>query len=139
MPCDYKNYPIDWHSRIRPAILKRAGNCCEECGVPNYSIVTNPEREIFRCCTSYSDARDALQSCHPSDRATGLVIIVLTIAHKDHFPMNCDPANLLALCQKCHNSMDAKHRATTRRKKRAAALESLAPSLLLVTSIISKL
>jgi len=53
--------------------------------------------------------------------------------------MNCDPANLLALCQKCHNQMDAKHRAKTRRDKRAVALESVAPSLPLVTSIISKL
>jgi 5-methylcytosine-specific restriction endonuclease McrA len=53
--------------------------------------------------------------------------------------MNCAPENLLALCQKCHNRLDAKHRAKTRRERRASALESIAPSLPLVTSIISQL
>ena len=31
-------------------------------------------------------------------------------------PENCDYSNLRALCQKCHNKYDAKHRAETRRK-----------------------
>jgi hypothetical protein len=35
---DWSLYPKDWKTVIRPAILKRAGNCCEECGVQNYSI-----------------------------------------------------------------------------------------------------
>ena len=137
MLCDYKNYPLDWFTRIRPAILERAGNCCEECSVPNYSIVTNPEREIFRFCASHQEARNALKYCHPDDLSTGLIIIVLNIAHLDHFPMNCSSENLKALCQKCHNGYDAKHRAKTRREKHAATLESIAPSLQLVTSIIT--
>ena len=41
---------------------------------------------------------------------------LLTIAHLDHTPENCDYRNLRALCQKCHNTYDAKHRAETRRK-----------------------
>lgn len=43
--------------------------------------------------------------------------VVLTIAHLDHTPENCDPDNLRALCQKCHNQYDAKHRTETRRKR----------------------
>ncbi len=135
MPCDYKNYPIDWHTRIRPAILKRAGNRCEECGVPNYSIVTKPGRDFIHHFDTHAAAIAALPLCNPSDRCEGFIIIVLTIAHLDHFPMNCSPENLKALCQKCHNSYDAKHRAKTRREKHAASLESIAPSLQLVTSI----
>jgi 5-methylcytosine-specific restriction endonuclease McrA len=42
--------------------------------------------------------------------------IVLTIAHLDHTPENCARENLRALCQKCHNKYDAKHRAQTRKR-----------------------
>ena len=135
MPCDYKNYPLDWFTRIRPAILERAGHKCEECQAPNYAILSVPDRELIEPCKSHAEARQKLQHCHTSDQCDGFIIIVLTIAHLDHFPMNCAPANLKALCQKCHNAYDAKHRAKTRRENRIAALESIAPSLQLVTSI----
>ncbi len=82
---------------------------------------------------------EALQNCHPNDRATGLIIIVLTISHTDHFILNNHPSNLRALCQKCHNTHDAKHRAAKRKLHRQNALEAIAPSLPLVTSIITKL
>ena len=39
MPFDYKKYPPDWKSRIRPDILKRANNRCEICGVENGATV----------------------------------------------------------------------------------------------------
>ena len=34
--------------------------------------------------------------------------------NRKRYPKNCDPENLRALCQKCHNRYDAKHRAETR-------------------------
>lgn len=139
MPCDYTKYPINWFSEIRPAILQRADNCCEVCHVPNYSILCNPDRILIRSNKDYAEAKEAMKHCHPSDRAQGFIIVVLTISHLDHFPMNCDPANLRALCQKCHNSWDAPHRAKTRHRNRLAALEKTSPSLPLVTSIISKI
>lgn len=71
---------------IRAEILRRAGNKCEFCGVQNYFTRENGSR------------------------------VILTIAHLDHTPENCAPDNLRALCQKCHNKYDAKHRAETRRK-----------------------
>jgi hypothetical protein len=46
--------------------------------------------------------------------------IVLTIAHLDHTHENCARENLRALCQKCHNRHDAKHRAQTRKRRFAA-------------------
>lgn len=75
---------------IRASILERAGNKCEFCGIANYTIRDNGSR------------------------------VVLTIAHLDHTPENCDPNNLRALCQKCHNTYDARHRAETRAKTRVA-------------------
>lgn len=35
------------------------------------------------------------------------VKVVLTVAHLDHQPENCDPENLRAWCQRCHNVYDA--------------------------------
>lgn len=85
MPIDYKNYPKNWKTEIRPRILKRATDedgvqRCEWCAAANYEP-------------------------HP---ITGSKV-VLTIAHiHDHDPMACDNNNLAALCQKCHLSYDAK-------------------------------
>jgi 5-methylcytosine-specific restriction endonuclease McrA len=71
--------------QIRADILERAENRCEFCGILNYTIRENGSK------------------------------VVLTIAHLDHTPEHCEYSNLRALCQKCHNSYDAPHRAETRR------------------------
>lgn len=45
--------------------------------------------------------------------------VVLTVAHLDHTPENCDPANLKDSCQRCHNRYNQPRRnaeATRRRK-----------------------
>ena len=85
-PENRSRYPKNWNTEIRPMILRRANNCCEFCGIPNYTVRENGSK------------------------------VVLTIAHLDHTPENNDPSNLRALCQKCHNSYDATHRAETRRQ-----------------------
>lgn len=87
MPIKAENkarYPANW-KEIRAAILERANNKCEFCGIENYTIRDNGSK------------------------------VVLTIAHLDHTPENCTSENLRALCQKCHNTYDAKHRAQTRK------------------------
>ena len=95
MPIDYSKYPDNWKTEIRPAILERATDSdgvqrCEWCGAANYEP-------------------------HP---VTGSRV-VLTIAHiYDHDPMNCDPGNLAALCQKCHNAHDAPMRVKNRKRKK---------------------
>lgn len=81
--------------QIRADILKRAFNCCEFCGIPNHVVRENGSK------------------------------VVLTIAHLDHTPENCDYANLRALCQKCHNTYDAPHRAETRRKTKLTMTENI--------------
>ena len=47
MPIDYRKYPPDWKTRIRPDILRRANNRCELCGVENGSLVWR-ERVVMR-------------------------------------------------------------------------------------------
>lgn len=54
-PENKNRYPSNW-KEIRADILKRANNCCEFCGVENYSVRANGSK------------------------------VVLTIAHLDHTP-----------------------------------------------------
>lgn len=90
-PENRSRYPKNWKD-IRAAILKRANNRCEFCDVLNHTMRLN----------------------HKTGK---MARIVLTIAHLDHTPENCDPGNLRALCQRCHNNYDAQHRLQTRNKK----------------------
>ena len=84
-PENKSRYPKNW-KEIREEILDRAGHKCEECGAVNYEP-------------------------HPITSSK----VVLTIAHLDHTPENCDSHNLRAWCQKCHNSYDAPYRANNRK------------------------
>jgi len=81
MPFHAERYPENW-KEISLRIRERAGNRCEFCGAENHQP-------------------------HPE---TGSVV-VLTVAHLDHDPMNCSDENLRALCQRCHLRYDADHHA----------------------------
>lgn len=99
MPADMSKYPANW-DEIRESILKWANNRCEHCGAENHQP-------------------------HPETGSR----VVLTIAHLDNpDPMDCRPENLAALCQRCHNRLDApmraQHAKVTRREKKAAAARS---------------
>jgi hypothetical protein len=93
-PENRDRYPADWKV-VRSAILERAGNCCE--GSP-----------------AFPSCRAENRKPHP---VTGSVVI-LTIAHLDHEPENCDPENLKAWCQRCHLTFDAAHHRETRLARR---------------------
>lgn len=142
MPIKRENkdrYPADWSTRIRPAILERANNRCEVCGVVNHSVGYRESDGTFmpaagnqqhdaagRGELSYGEALELVRHCRDwcDDN---LIIIVLTIAHLDHTPENNDPANLKAMCQRCHNRYDQAHRqanaaATRKAKQRQQSL-----------------
>lgn len=108
MPFKKERYPTNW-KQISLRIRSRAGGKCEFCGAENYKP-------------------------HPITGAR----VVLTVAHLDHNPMNCDgmenvediesipllpieKSNLRALCQRDHLIYDIEHHkknsATTRHKK----------------------
>ena len=115
-PENRARYPKNW-KEIRQAILNRAYNRCEFCGVQNGVWRTKPMwgRKGFVYIHKHKAAEAAA-------KGQELTKIVLTIAHLDHQPENNDPANLRALCQKCHNDYDREHRqrnaAITRQQKR---------------------
>lgn len=129
MPIDYKNYPENWKTEIRPAILERANNCCEFCGVKNYSVGYRQGSKFISTVgneyhdkagngeLSYKKAKDLVKHCNKF-ADDNLIVIVLTVAHLDHDVTNPDYENLKALCQKCHLNYDKEHHLKNSRKTR---------------------
>ena len=128
MPIDYKKYPSNFKTEIRPSVLKRAKNCCEFCRVPNYAVghISNngsfvPIRghRFAMGAPSYRAAKMLLDSLNEyPDFPIKYIVIVLTIAHLDHKITNNDLSNLKFLCQKCHLDYDKEHRKKSRAKNR---------------------
>ena len=100
-------YPANWRE-ISKAIRERSGGRCEcegECGLHR----TNPgPRRCIEC------------NGKPAKWAKGK--IVLTVAHLDHTPANCDPSNLKAMCQRCHLRYDVPHHQKNARRTRRGKL-----------------
>lgn len=106
MPFDRSKYPPEWKS-ISQAIRKRSGGRCEcegECGLHH-----------GRRCRERNGSK--------AKWAKGKV--VLTVAHLNHDPQDCRPANLKAMCQRCHLRYDAplhaRHAKQTRRRRQIEA------------------
>lgn len=93
-PENRARYPRDWKT-ISLRIRERAGNRCE--GSPDFP-----------------DCRAENGQPHPDTGSR----VVLTVAHLDHQPENCDPANLKAMCQRCHLHYDRDHHAQARYRTR---------------------
>jgi len=124
MPIDYRKYPKNWLSEIRPRILKRAGNKCEKCGLENNQIVFAVRfRGRSKWYQSFEDANSDPNKTFESKRnnKTGKVEdvpnpksvkVVLTIAHLDHDETNHDVSDerLMAMCQMCHLRYDGKEK-----------------------------
>jgi hypothetical protein len=96
-PENKARYPSDWLA-ISLQVREVAGWRCE--GSP-----------------AYPDCRAANGMPHPVTGST----VVLTVAHLDHDPANCDRDNLRAWCQRCHNQYDwPMRKAGIERRKREA-------------------
>lgn len=84
-PENKARYPQNWRE-IVASVRERSGNRCE--GSPDYP-----------------DCRAANGEAHPESGSR----VVLTTAHLDHQPENCDLSNLRHWCQRCHLNYDAEH------------------------------
>ena len=119
MPISAENrqrYPKDWQA-IRAAILERAERRCEFCGVPDGALIVRghgPAGATFTLVNTGA-VHDATTGEHlgyaGKHEYTGrkLTRVILTTAHLDHTPEHNDPANLRALCCRCHLLHDAEH------------------------------
>jgi hypothetical protein len=133
-------YPDNWKDISFDIRHNRAKNRCEICGLRNYSVGYRDINGNFnKTCgnivhdfagdgldystiksLTYSRAKEIADACNNFDNPYDehYIVIVLTTAHLDHNPANCDPKNLKALCQRCHNRYDRKHRNQTQKKTR---------------------
>jgi 5-methylcytosine-specific restriction endonuclease McrA len=121
-------YPANW-KEIRARILARAGDCCEQCHVPNGDMIIrgiDKDAGTFQRFDGNGEVYAAddgrlLGRCKASEYCGNKwTRVVLTIAHMDHVPENCDDSNLKALCQRCHLAYDAEHHAETAKQTRRA-------------------
>ena len=112
-------YPKDW-KQISASIRERAEHKCEFCGVKNYERGARDRNGKWHS-TNEIDSMNSSVGEQLFGDFPKIIKIVLTVAHLDHDPTNCDPNNLRALCQKCHLSYDAEHHrknsAETRERK----------------------
>lgn len=133
MPIDYSKYPSNWHTEIRPRILKRDGNRCKHCQKANYSVGYYDRMDFwhptagniihdeigFNGAKTYKEARLIADNNNEWSLIYDehYIVIVLTIAHLDQDINNNDDSNLAALCQRCHIRHDAHYRTHNKHRK----------------------
>ncbi len=105
MPMNRELYPPDWESISKRIRFERAGNRCEWCNAPNRTAIGRLKLDKAEWVVWSDELNDEWYE----------VEVVLTVAHLDHIPMNCDDDNLAALCQLCHLRYDSKHKAEKRK------------------------
>lgn len=118
-------YSEDWES-VSLAIRERAEQRCEctgqcgarhtdtRCDAPNGTRI---DRDVLR---SWQWRRHVCDSMCITEKCWG-VKVILTVAHVDHNERNNDPANLLALCQRCHLTLDSADNLARRREREHGA------------------
>lgn len=111
MPMDRSRYPANWEE-IAQAVKDEANWHCEECHRP----CKRPGEDWLEFCDRVRTARITECSLVAAilDKRRRFI---LTVAHLDHVPENCDRRNLKALCAPCHCRMDLAAMATKKRLK----------------------
>ena len=134
-PENKNRYPKNW-KQISQYIKERAGFKCEICGVRQYAIGKWIDNIFYHASGSafydqymytdnYKMARGVADHLNEwCDDYHKYIVIVLTTAHLDHTPENCDPSNLKALCQRCHLDYD-KRQHTLNRTRNAKCQNTL--------------
>lgn len=111
MPMDRRLYPSNW-DEIATQIKNEANWHCEEC-----------RRPCRKFGESWLEFCDRVRTARLSECAVVAEILekptrfVLTVAHLDHRPENCDRSNLKALCSVCHLRYDNQFRALKKQLK----------------------
>lgn len=117
MPMNLSLYPKNWKSIARD-IKDGVKWQCEGCNRP----CRKPGEDVDELADRLSGTLWAADLYHDVDSDEfGVVSVpkfgrfILTVAHLDHVPANCDRSNLRALCTVCHCRMDLKAIPTKRR------------------------
>ncbi len=128
-PSERARYPRDWKA-ISLRIRERAQNRCEcdgrcgythldendkpaTCGAPNGKLILRDEYE-----PELFVVHSPCGACVGGDPDHKPVRVVLTVAHLNHTPEDCRDENLMAMCQRCHLSLDRYHHGHNARETR---------------------
>jgi len=110
MPIKKENrhkYPKDW-KESRKAHLEKCKYHCELCYAPHGELIQrNKESPALWWSWCMADLA----------RWSKGIKVVLTRAHINQDPTDNRPCNVLMLCQRCHNKIDAPYRSKNREKK----------------------
>lgn len=123
-PSEKARYPKNWNS-ISRRIRERAKDRCEcmgECDVEHKKSPRWTKIGLSRW-GSTKDLRCPEKNREVSAWAMSqgrMARIVLTVAHLDHTPENCEDDNLKAMCQRCHLRYDRHQHAKNARATREA-------------------
>ena len=131
-PIDYRQYPPNWWTVVRPAVLKRAGRVCERPGCDHadgekmLSVkLYDTGRRVWVRGKKQAEkvARQSGWEGPITEPIIKPINIVLTVAHLDHDEDNMDVSidRLQAMCQLCHLKYD------TQEKQRRQGLRSTQP------------
>lgn len=141
-PENKARYPANW-AEIRQAAGERAQWKCQHpgCLACQYDIgmwllqpVARANWQRLAKAETYAKARqEAAEAsfglCGDGPGVPRIIVIVLTCAHLDHQPENCDPSNLRMFCQRHHLAHDHQHHqanAQATRRARAGTAELFA-------------
>jgi len=119
-PENRARYPKDW-KQIVSKVRERSGDCCE--GSPAYPDCRRPNGSLLNKRTGEITTDSMIAEVWQLVDGDRVVKIVLTTAHLNHVPEDCDLDNLRHWCQRCHLQYDAAHHAinarATRQSKKA--------------------
>lgn len=110
MPIIRARYPKNWKA-IAEQVKTEANWCCEQCGRPCQKL-GEPSAEFFARVQQWRS------NFIPLEFAVAPRRYLLTVAHLDQVPKNCDRENLKALCTGCHLNYDRHFRSKQRALKR---------------------
>ncbi|MGB0817786.1 MAG: hypothetical protein ACPGQQ_02680 [Candidatus Puniceispirillaceae bacterium] len=115
-PENKSRYPDNWKEISEHIRFVRANNKCEVCGVKNHELGGRDSNGKWHKAHALEEKRLKLVWPKPGQEwwcgdsknplFLKIVRIVLTVAHLDHTPENCDHENLKAMCQACHLRYD---------------------------------
>lgn len=144
-----KFYGAAWRHQIRPRILERAGNCCEQCGKPAHATVwvysagepgqywhpvplsLDVDKQCWTSCVrgAFGDREAFMLDARQVSRAQRTrqlrkIKVVIAVAHLNHVAGDDRDENLRALCCWCHLHLDQGQHKEARqvRKDRARPL-----------------
>lgn len=112
-PAMKHHYAADWRRISASVRFGRAAGRCETCARPHRTLIyaladgrwLDPQHQTWR-----NTRAEPSSVPDPVDLATlRSVRVVISTAHLDHDSANRDPANLRALCQRCHLQHDLAH------------------------------